>query len=83
MIPPELQRVWTWGNEPNVETGVHTFENCLTWYRQVTPDWAGSAARQQTFEEFLKEGAPVDAPQDIVESVRVFLEEAHQKGLWH
>lgn len=68
---------WTWNHETGESgtfkshDGVHTYEGCLTWFRQMYPGWAGEAVNQQSFDDFLKNGPAVEgAPQEVLGELR-------------
>lgn len=59
-------RSWEWSEDAST-CGVHTGEHKLVWWRR--PDGAGGyfgeVAREQSFEDFLQNGAPVFVPDKV------------------
>ncbi|MDP2625177.1 MAG: ankyrin repeat domain-containing protein, partial [Candidatus Peregrinibacteria bacterium] len=67
---------WTWDKTKWGYEGVHTFEGKLFWYSHSENPLAGGGARDQSFEDFLRNGPNAGKPPDeIVEEVRKFLGE--------
>ena len=67
---------WTWHLKPGQTEGVHTYEGCLTWYTRMREYWAGGGARQQSFEDFLKNGPPVsEVPVNVLEELKALLKD--------
>lgn len=70
-------REWEW-REASATAGVHTNEAklVLVWWRR--PDgpsgYMTEVGREQSFDEFVADGALVNVPLDISEQVRAFLE---------
>jgi hypothetical protein len=61
------KKEWTWGDAYKV-CGVHTFEGQLTWWERPHGHWC-EAAGTQSFDEFLAQGAPVEAPPEVIREV--------------
>jgi hypothetical protein len=56
--------------------GVHTFEGKLVWYCDTWPPY-GSSAKEQSFEDFLKNGPAIeDVPQHVIQKLRKIIKVA-------
>ena len=73
MTMEKMEKFWEWGHQPGRYEGVNLTGGKLLWYLQTSPDWAGSAAREQTFADFMLHGPAVSCPKDIEAEVRLFL----------
>lgn len=78
----DLNRFWEWGHEADRYEGLNLTGGKLLWYLQTSPDWAGSAAREQTFTEFMVDGPAVSCPKDVEAEVRAYLSEKLLSGDW-
>jgi len=63
-------RDWQWNRAGAGSNGVHTLEGCLTWYTEAGP---GGGATDQSFEAFLRDGPPVEAPAGVLAELHALL----------
>jgi len=62
--------------------GVHTYEECLLWYTETYPAYAGGGAQKQSFSDFLKNGPSMrNVPKDILDEIYELLEPFEQEIL--
>lgn len=70
-----MLKEWKWNVRGSEEDGVRLFEDHLLWYHQVWPDWSGSVARKQSYQDFMENGSPFGGvPEDILSAVRVAID---------
>lgn len=75
LIPDEMKKDWTW-NHRSWPTGyqyfgVHTFDDCLTWYEENYPGFAGGFSFQQSIDDFFDNGPAMrDVPPEILDNIR-------------
>jgi hypothetical protein len=77
-----MNKFWEWNHQPNRYEGLNLTGGKLVWYLQMSPDWAGSAATEQTFEDFMVNGPAVSCPPDVEREAREFLSAALLEGKW-
>lgn len=86
-MPPGKEipkKEWTWNHQSGKNwrshEGVHTYERCITWFKDGYPGWTAASASQQSFEDFLKDGPSVSgAPQKVIDQIYELLGKKRKK----
>ncbi len=67
-------RSWEW-SEGTSTSGVHTSEGQLVWWIRPAGDGGrfAEAAREQSFADFLRNGAPVFVPDEVLNELSQLL----------